>query len=144
MNLSDWMLKEARQFVIEHKDLFMKAIIAFADTLPEPTKENTIIPNTYPMIRIWDKLLEMEDNPGREPLFKALKKITVSEHEHDYYYKDRMQVWLELWMEEVLMGNWKPRSLGHPDSCWKVDPDKRGIGYEFLRDRYYHNNTGGN
>lgn len=143
MNLSDWMLKEQRQYVIDKiKKPIMKALVILANRLPEPTNENTILPNTQTMIRIWDKFLSMEDNAGREPLFKALKKVTVSEHEHDRYYKDRMQVWFELWMEEVLMGNWKPRSLGHPDSCWKADPDKRGIGYEFLKDKYYHN--GGN
>jgi len=149
MNLSDWMLKEQRQYVIDKiKKPIMKALIILANRLPEPTTENTVIPNTRTMIRIWDKFLSMENNAGREPLFKAIDKVQIGEYEHDYYYRDRMDVWFELWLEEVLMGNWKPRSLGHPDSCWKVDSDKRGIGFKFLQEQYYHNKidtkTGGN
>ncbi len=49
-----------------------------------------------------------------------------------------MNVILELWLEEVLRGNWKPRSLDHPNECWKVDPNVRGTGYEFMKDRFYH------
>jgi len=139
MNISDWMLKEHRQFVIDKiKAPIMKALCILGNRLLEPTNDNTIIPNTHTLIRIWDKFLAMEDNPGRMPLFQALKKVTVSEQEHDIYYRDRMNVFGELWLEEVLKGNWKPRSLDHPNSCWKVDPNVRGEGYKFLIERYYH------
>ncbi len=139
MNISDWMLKEHRQFVIDKiKKPIMKALCILANRLPEPTKENTIYPNTHPLIDVWDNFLKMEDNRGREPLFNAMKRVMVDEHEHDNYYRDRMNVWFELWLEEVLKGNWKPRSLDHPNSCWKVDPNKRGAGYEFIKDHYYH------
>ena len=140
MNLSDWMLKEQRQYVIDKiKKPIMKALCILANRLPEPTKENTIYPNTQTLLRVWDRFLEMEDNPGRRPLFESIKRIMVSEYEHDIYYSDRMQVFLELWLEEVMKGNWKPRYPGHPESCWK--DDAKGPGYEFIKDRYYHINT---
>ncbi len=136
MNLSDWMLREQRQYVIHNiKKPIIKALAILASRLPEPTKGNTIYPNTHTLIDVWDQFLAMEDNPGRESLFKALEKVMVSEHEHDDYYRDRMQVFLELWLEEVLKGNWKPRYPGHPLSCWKGDV--RGAGYQFLKEKYY-------
>ncbi len=114
----------------------MKALIVLAGRYPEPTRENTAYPNPHSWIDIWDRFFEMEDNPQREPLFRAIRKVHIATCE-DSYYRDRMNVLLELWLEEVFKGNWKPRSLDHPTECWKVDPNIRGKGYEFLKDKYY-------
>lgn len=138
-NLSRFMLKEQRQYVIDKvKAPIMKALIILANRYPEPTMENVSHPNDKAWIRIWDKFFQMEDNYMREDLFKAIRKVSICEPAHDPYYRDRRDVLLELWLEEVLKGNWKPRSLDHPNSNWKVDPNVRGIGYEFMKDRYYH------
>jgi len=141
-NVKEFMLKERRQYVIEKvKAPIMKALIVLANRLPEPTMQNTFHPNTHVWLSIWDKFFEMEDNPNRESLFKAISRVQIAETEHDIYYRDRMNVLLELWLDEVLKGNWKPRSLDHPNECWKVDPNVRGDGFEFMSSRYKHKET---
>ena len=138
-SLSKIILKDQRQYFIDKvKASLMKAIIILARRYPEPTKQNTFHPNSHVWIDILGKFLEMEDNPSRERLFEGARNVWVGEHETDPYYRDREQVIFELWLEEVLKGNWKPRSLDHPSECWKVDPNIRGKGYEFLAERYYH------
>lgn len=132
-------LKEKRQYFIDKvKAPIIKALIILANRYPEPTKENAVYPNDKVWLRVWDKFFEMEDNPGREPLFKAIRKVMICEPHHDTYYADRMNVLLELWLDEVLEGNWKPRSRDYPNYCWKADPNIRTAGYEFLKDKYYH------
>lgn len=138
-DLRNFMLQEQRQYVIDKvKAPMMKALIILANRLPEPTKQNTNHPNTDVLIDIWDKFFQMEDNPGREPLFRAIRKIMIAENEHDPYYRDRINVFVELLVEEILNGKWRPRGLDHPPSNWKVDPDIRGAGFEFIKDRYEH------
>lgn len=137
------MVKDSRQYIIEKvKAPIMKALVILAGRYPEPTKENTFHPNTHTWIDIWSKFFEMEDNPQRESLFKAISKVHIAECEHDIYYRDRMNVLLELWLEEVFKGNWKPRSLDHPSECWKVDPNVRGKGFEFLQQCYHRKGEG--
>ncbi len=141
--IRDVILKDRRQYFIDKvKAPLMKAIVLLAGRYPEPTVDNTDHPNDRAWLRIWDRFLAMENNPGREPLFKAMRKVIVCESHHDYYYRDRMNVILELWLDEVLAGNWKPRPADHPDICWKVDPNKRGAGFKFLQDHYKHNTPG--
>ncbi len=137
--LSKIMLQDQRQYVIDKiKKPIMKALIVLANRLPEPTIENTQHPNTHAWIRVIDRFLEMEDNPREEQIYRAIKRLFVDEHEHDIYQRDRINVIMELWLEEVFKGNWKPRSLDHPNLGWKVDPNIRGEGFKFLQDRYYH------
>lgn len=137
--ISNTILKIERQYFMDKvKAPIRKALVILAGRYPYPTKQNTSHPNSHGWIDIWDKFFQMEENEGRRPLFEAMFRILISECEHDIYYRDRMNVILELWLEEVFKGNWKPRSLDHPNQCWKVDPNVRGKGYEFLRDKYYH------
>ena len=136
--LTRWMLRDNRQYVIDKvKAPLMKALIILAGRYPEPTFENTTHPNDHVWLRVWDRFFQMEDNPGRDALFKAIRKVTICEPAHDPYYRDRIQVILELWLEEVLKGNWKPRSLDHPQDCWK-EPNKRGDGYKFMLNCFSH------
>lgn len=166
-SLSDLMLKSPlRGYIMEKvKAPLMTNLIRFANRFPNPTRQNCKHPNSLVWLRVWDKFFQMEDNPGREPLFKAIRRVYLAalegnlpfwanipiirrlclwatrrvhicEQEHDPYYRDRMQCMFEFWLEEVLNGNWKPRSLDHPWECWKND--YRGKGYEFLKERYYH------
>ncbi len=137
--LADIILKEQRMYFIEKvKAPLIKVLVSLASHYPEPTMERVTHPNDKVLLGIWDKFFEAEDNGMREDLFKAIRKVTIGEQAHDPYYRDRMQVFFELWLEEVLKGNWKPRSLDHPVECWKADPNKRGLGYEFIVDRFYH------
>ena len=133
-DLRNYMLQDQRQYVIDKfKKPLMKTLIILANRLPEPTKQNTNHQNTDVLIDVWDKFLEMEDNPGRLPLFKAARKVDICEPCHDPYYRDRKQVYFELWLDEVLAGNWKPRPPSYPMDCWKADSDVRGPGFAFLK-----------
>ncbi len=142
-NLSRFMLRDRRQYVIDKvKAPIMKALIVLANRLKiEPTKQNTFHPNTHVLIDIWDKFFQTVEL-SREPLFRAVSKIVISEYEHDPYYRDRINIFLELLVEAMLKGNWKPRPLNHLPfniaNYGEVDPNIRGIGYEFMKDRYYH------
>ncbi len=138
MDLAKYMLREERQHVIDIKALIMKQLISLVNKLGmEPTYENTSNPNTHVWIDVADKFMAMEDNPGREPLFRAILKWFIVEHEHDPYYRDREMVILELWLDAVLEGRVKPRSRDHPYDHWKVDPNIRGKGYEFIAEKYH-------
>jgi len=137
-SLSRDILKDRRQYFIDKvKAPIIKALVTLAGRYPEPTLENVTYPNDKVWIRVWDKFFWLENNPGRLSLFQAIRKVMIGEPAHDPYYRDRMQVILEFWLDEVLEGNWKPRSLDHPTECWK-NPNVRGKGYEFLKERYYH------
>ena len=136
-NLRDFMVKDARQYIIEKvKAPILKALVILAKRYPEPTRENTFHPNTHVLMDIWDKFLAMEDNTDRLSLFRAIRKIWIAECEHDIYYRDRDNVLQELWLEEVLKGNWRPRFIHHPNTDWKEDRDVRGAGYEFMKEHY--------
>ena len=121
MNLNRWILQEARQFVIEHKGVFEKSIIAYASAFPEPTIENTTNHNTHILITLKDKFLEYEDNPNRKKLFEAAWKIFIIEYEHDPYYRARF----DFIIEEIIKSDWMPRRLGHPVSHWR-EPEPYG------------------
>ncbi len=148
-------------------------LLKFARRWPEPTRQNCHHPNTLVWFDIWDKFLAMEDNPCRTDLFwalrrifllaledalgwasyilglkkpclRAIKKIFNAEYEHDHsYYGVRIDVILEMWLDEVLKGNYKPRSLDYPNQCWKVDPNVRGPGFELIKASYYRKKAEG-
>ena len=137
--ISQDILKDRRQFFINKvKAPIMKALITLANRYPEPTRENVKDPYALAWIEIFDKFFEMEDNPGREPLFRAIKRVKICEPGHDPYYRDRELVILELLLEAILEGKVKPRSLDHPQDCWKIDPNKRGLGYRFMLNCFYY------
>ena len=119
------MLKTARQYVIKHKDIFMKAITAYASILPEVTRENTELPNTHILIDKRDKFFTHERNIGRKPLMEAVWKVLLSEYEHDIYYRNRFD-WL---LEELANSGWKPRSCDHPTNEHWTEPEPYGGGY---------------
>ena len=93
----------------------MKAIIAYAKILPEPTLENTYVPNTKFWIKERDKFRKYHINKNRQPLIDAAWKILIAEYEHDGYYADLMDVVVE----DIKAGDYKPRMALHPLSiCW--------------------------
>jgi len=106
-----------RGFVIEHKGVFEKAIIAYALILPEPTKENTLEPNCHILLDIRDRFRER--NTVKPALFEAAWKALICEYEHDPCYRNRLDWLLEELVESVLDGEWKPRPTNHPSGGWK-------------------------
>lgn len=117
--LSKWALQTKRAFVIEHKGIFQKAIIAFALILPEPTRENTLEPNSHILLGKWDKFFGYYSNSSKTRLFKSIRKITVFVYEHDPHYRHLIDWWLEEILETLLDGEWKPRPTNHPSGGWK-------------------------
>ena len=122
--LFTWMVKTAKGFVVKNKGIFMKAIIAYANTLPENTKENTCKPNTHRLIDAWDKVLGYYDCPQRNELMRAISKIHINEYEHDLHYASIM----DFGIEELVNNDWGTRPCGHPNEFWN-EPEPYGGGY---------------
>ena len=100
-----------REYVINHvKAPLMKILIAIAKRLPEPTKINTLSPNSHILIDVRDEFFKHENNPGRDGLFRAAFKILICEYEHDPYYRYRMD-WM---LEEMYRRGWQPLPEGRP------------------------------
>lgn len=106
-----------RQFVIDRvKDPLRRVIVSVGKKIPVPTKENTAHPNSHILIDIRDKFFEYEDNPKREDMFRAALNMLIVEYEHDVYYRDRFN-WF---IEEIGKRKWKPRRIKEPHPCyWK-------------------------
>ncbi len=107
--IAHWMLRTARNYVITHKAIFRKAIIAYAEILPDPTLGNTYRANTKFWIKERDKFRKYYNNPGREALIEAAWKIWIDEYEHDGHYVDLIDVVVddikseEEWTERVAL-----------------------------------------
>ena len=140
-NIQKDILKTRRQYFIDKvKKPFLDTLIMLANLYPIPTRDNLNDPFARVWIDIFEKFFEMEDNSSREGLFRAIERIMICEPGHDPYYRDRILVIAELFLEAVMAGKVKPRSLDHPQDCWKVDPNKRGRGYEFMKACYFYQN----
>lgn len=96
-----------RAVVIKHKGIFEKAVIAYAEGLPEPTWGSCIHPNTHILFDIRDKFLKNETNPRKRALFEAAFKLLIAEYEHDPYYRYRLD-WV---LEQIIDSDWQPRKI---------------------------------
>jgi len=117
-----------RDFVIKQvKAPLETAIIMAASLLPDPTKENTYHPNTHRLIELEELFFSYDTNPSKRRLLKAVWKLLIIENEHDPYYRDRFN-----WgVEKIVNGEWKPRSIGHPNKFWN-EPEPYG-GYPLIK-----------
>ena len=118
------MVHTAREYVIKHKSIFMKAIIAYASILPEPTELKTYRHNTQRLIDSWDKLLKYYDCPARNELMRAVRKIHIDEYEHDEHYANLH----DFLIEEMVNSDYETRPCGHPFEYWN-EPEPYGGGY---------------
>lgn len=119
--LSIDILRTRRQYFVDKvKAPLMKALVILAGRYPEPTKENTDKHNTHVLLDIWDEFFKHEDNPGRDGLFKAIRKITIAEYEHDGYYSQRIDWFLKKLAQAYVDGEWEPPKSWNP-SCWRSD-----------------------
>ena len=91
-----------RNLVVRNKGIFVKAIIAYANALPEPTRENTFLPNIHILMDIRDEFLERVNIPSRMELIEALFKIGISEYAHDTVY----QCFLDWLAKRLGESNW--------------------------------------
>ena len=116
--LSQWMLVSKRDFVIKCKAVLRKVVIWFASKLPDPTKENTLEPNSHILLAIRDKFFGYYNNKGREDMFRAAWKVLICEYEHDPHYRHILDWLIEEVVESVMSGEWKPRPSRHPSGFW--------------------------
>jgi hypothetical protein len=92
--LSDWMLKDHRQYVIDMvKAPLFFAIIKYGNRYPEPTHDNCNCYNSHYFIDVADELLARNTNLRLDGLFKAMKRIFIGEYEHDETYA-RLLDWI--------------------------------------------------
>jgi hypothetical protein len=111
-----------RFFIRKVKDPLRKVIVMVARRVPEISKKNTTYIGTHVLIDIFDKFWEHERNPGdRAAMFHAAFKMFLLEIEHDKYYRDRFNWFLEEIIKSILRGEWQPRMEGEPSQYWRED-----------------------
>jgi len=115
--LQHLMLRTKRQFIIEVKAVFEKAIIAYAVSLPDPDTHECIHPNIPALKRIRDKF--MGYLRVKRDLYAAVWKIILCEYEHDPDHRAFSEFIIEEIVESIMAGEWKARDVGWPGhSCW--------------------------
>ena len=108
-------------------------IVRAIQRYPKPTRKNCKNPNTLVLLDLVEWFLSNEDNPphpdpeacpyfGRYQLFEAFFTGLLAEHEHDNYYTQRADKFLEKWYEYRISGKWIPAPAWSPMECWK-DPE---------------------
>jgi len=121
--LSKDILWDRRDYFIEKvKVPLMARLVELACEYPEPVMENTSAQNTHVLLEIWDKFFQFEDNPGRSSLFKAIRRLFTGTYEHDRYYAERIDWFLEELVKAYLDGRWIPSHFEATGAWWK-DPD---------------------
>lgn len=88
---------------------------------PEPTKENCNNSSAHALMDIWDEFFELEENQGRDALFRAIRRVSVSEVEHDNYYSQRITWFILRLVSKYMSGDWAPLEPWAPMVCWN-DP----------------------
>lgn len=97
-------------------------VIRLVKAYPDLTYENTLNTNTHTMMGITERFLKYEDNPGREPLFRAIFKLAMAKFEYDNYYASRRDFIIEEIIIAILNGEWEPRPVNWPDPKWWHEP----------------------
>jgi len=123
-----------RQFFIKKvKAPLMKVLVMVAGRVPEITKENTTNINTHIMMNIFEDFFNHECNDGREAMFRAAFKIFLLEIEHDRYYRDRFNWFIEEIIKSILRHEWQPAIEGNPPlQHWRGAPLNRGGKYSII------------
>ena len=93
---------------------------------PKPTRDNLGRHNAVVLFDIWEEFFEYEDNPGRDPLLRALRILIIVTYAHDGYYGTRGDWFLERLVKKYISGEWQPRRPWLPCSFWKEPVDLRG------------------
>jgi len=121
-SLSAYMHRTIRQLVIQHKDIFKAAIIAYAKAMPDPDSYEPDYINDYLLKRMQAKFmgyLRLEDmHKGQvameKSLYAAFWKIVRVEMGHDRDHCALLEFIGEEYVEAVMDGEWKPRAIGMP------------------------------
>jgi hypothetical protein len=155
----DEVLVTKRQYIIDEvKAPLMKAIISFSNSsklrkvrlllsiislickYPTVTRQNSKGTNANTVMDIEEKFFKYENNPGREPLFRAFFRVWKSELAHDEYYEGREDWIIEEIIKALLAGKWMPRRPGHPRPRWWREPQPYGGQHSLLYKLWLHRN----
>ena len=115
------LINKYRHFIDKVKYPLRAAVVLYGRRYPEPTRENIKNPDSLVLFDIWEEFFELEDNPGRDPFFKALRRITIGEIESNDYYAQRVTWWLMKLAQAYIDGRWQPNLPCCPFANWK-DP----------------------
>lgn len=110
-------MKEAIDYFVEKvNEPLVKAIIILGGRYPEPTRENTLHPNTHRLLDIRDRFFEHWKLGAREPLVKALFRILIVKYEHSPTWRNLLD-----WVIKEIPKDWKPFNLSRQMKGWKGD-----------------------
>lgn len=84
--------------------LKLRRLAKLVNALPEPTRENTHLPNTWQLIEMRDEFFRHENNPGREKALRAIWNGFIILYDYDQYYRDRINWVLEEWAKRPWTG----------------------------------------
>ncbi len=104
---------ERDKFIRVNERLF-GMVTPIANMFPDPRKHEIFHPNSKRLVAILEKYLELEDNPRIERVITAVVRVVVAKLEHSPNWRDRI-LW---WGEKLREGDWKIRSLNHPERDW--------------------------
>jgi hypothetical protein len=110
----------------------VKVLEIITKRFPDPTNSNTELTNTHNLLKIEKRFFELENNPGRDKMFKSGFKLYEAEYEHDTYYRFRDDWLLEQKIIMVLTGEWKSRPENWPHKKWWRESNPHGGKYTII------------
>ena len=110
----------------------VKVAVAIDKRIPNITKENTTFINTHTLQEIIDEFFEHDgsDTP-RSAMFRTAFRILLFEIEHDTYYRDRFNWFIEKIVEAIFRDEWQERTNGSPMQGWS-EPGEHGGKYSII------------
>jgi hypothetical protein len=120
------------------KIFYAYALLKLIKLYPEPTKNNTVGTCTHTCLDIIEKFWKYEKNPGRAILFKAIYRLALDIFEHDLYYEDRRDWWIEEIVKAILDSKWKPREHWEEGKKWWTEPEPYGGKHSIVYKMWEH------
>ena len=104
---------EREKFIQVNNALF-SMVTSIANIFPDPRKHVVFHPNSKRLVEILEEYLEFEGSDRIKSVIMAVIRAVISKLEHSPNWRDRI-TW---WGEKLREGEWKPRSLNHPEHEW--------------------------
>ena len=92
-----------------------KAITILGNRFPEPTADNVLHPNSKRLVEILARYDQCERNWRVKAVIMAVARVVITKLEHSPNWRDR----ISFFAEELRAGEWKTRSLNHPEHDWE-------------------------
>lgn len=129
----DILVTRRQYFIDKVKGPMIKALVLLANRFQEPTRENTKKKISLALLDVWDEFFKFENNPGRDSLFRAIKRISVSICESDSYYSQRITWFLKKLTEKYASGEWPALESFCPSECWTDETTQEAVVEEKKR-----------